>query len=632
MMNKTEMTSAPFRMHFYAVDFDEELSFLSGSILNRQRDFVVRAISTIQKMYSHKIVLIGHSLGGTVLHALPAHPRFNISDMGLIIILASPISAPPIVMDEAMISFYGSMKEAWVSRKDELSDVGLVSYSGGSKDFQVPDHLATIHDGHHIVHRPSWSIRGVDTPVDHLCILWCNQLARHSTRILYNYGVEEVSKDVPRSANAVVWEFFREESRMSANNIESLADPIKIGIFDYPWVSRVYRGAMNSSKKFFELEFISPFMVYSVLVESPCEMTMLFIYSNSLARSATAKGSAKVMTVDLPYGLDSSTGHIALEGKKSCEFDLTVRPDVFYAWYLLLISNLNLVIHFTFSVLVALTLLEKLKSFDRIHFLGRLGYYLNSSIAFLLFLSCAYNYGIRECVFAVTIFYLISSVYFIAELVRYVRDKIFCAIPLCLKLCNAVLALFVIVLSPVNAYLANSAIALLIALGGMDDDSDFDDEQLESPQSSQSGSVVGILDGTLDDPKRHARAQHNALERRRRDNIKDMYISLKDVVPDMQNERASRAVILRRAIEVIEEKQQQRADLKADCDRLRSEMAELEREVARLRENLAKPIESNRSSISGECSPQPASLSAVVKMEPECGLFDVGCLTLVVLT
>ncbi|KIH54766.1 PGAP1-like protein, partial [Ancylostoma duodenale] len=145
MMNKTEMTSAPFRMHFYAVDFDEELSFLSGSILNRQRDFVVRAISTIQKMYSHKIVLIGHSLGGTVLHALPAHPRFTISNMGLVIILASPISAPPIVMDEAMISFYESMQKAWASRKDELRHVGLVSYSGGSKDFQVPDHLATIH-------------------------------------------------------------------------------------------------------------------------------------------------------------------------------------------------------------------------------------------------------------------------------------------------------------------------------------------------------------------------------------------------------------------------------------------------------------------------------------------------------
>ncbi|KAK5970287.1 Helix-loop-helix DNA-binding domain protein [Trichostrongylus colubriformis] len=109
----------------------------------------------------------------------------------------------------------------------------------------------------------------------------------------------------------------------------------------------------------------------------------------------------------------------------------------------------------------------------------------------------------------------------------------------------------------------------------MDDESDYDDEQ-ESPLSSQGG--TGSADGVVDDHKRHARAQHNALERRRRDNIKDMYTSLKDAVPDMQNERASRAVILRRAIEVIEEKQQQRAELQADCDRLRSETAELERE------------------------------------------------------
>lgn len=40
-----------------------------------------------------------------------------------------------------------------------------------------------------------------------------------------------------------------------------------------------------------------------------------------------------------------------------------------------------------------------------------------------------------------------------------------------------------------------------------------------------------------DDPKRHARAQHNALERRRRDNIKDMYSSLRDAVPEMNSER-----------------------------------------------------------------------------------------------
>lgn len=41
----------------------------------------------------------------------------------------------------------------------------------------------------------------------------------------------------------------------------------------------------------------------------------------------------------------------------------------------------------------------------------------------------------------------------------------------------------------------------------------------------------------LSDSKRQARAQHNALERRRRDNIKDMYTSLKEEIPNFSNDR-----------------------------------------------------------------------------------------------
>ncbi|KAK6756371.1 hypothetical protein RB195_014654 [Necator americanus] len=442
MMNKTEMTSAPFRMHFYAVDFNEELSFLSGSILNRQRNFVVKAISTIQKLYSRKIVLIGHSLGGTVIYALPAHPRYDISKMGLVIILASPISAPPILMDEEMNSFYDSMQKAWHSRHDGLQHVGLVSYSGGSKDFQIPDHLAAIKGNRQAVHRPSWSIRGVDTPVDHLCILWCNQLTRHSTRILYNYGMEELSKSHPRSAT----------------------DVGKIGIFDYPWVSRMYRGTMKNSKKFFELEFTSPYMVYSVSLASTCDMTMLFVYSNSWARSGASEGSSKTMKVDLPYGLNTSAGHIVLEGKAGCEFDMTVRPDVFYACYLLLISNVNMLLHFTFSVLVTFTVMEKLLGSKWICPLSRDGYYVNGVIVLLLFFSFTYTVWILECVLAVSIFYSLSCAYFVASVVRYVRDKIYSSISLCQKLNEKVLKLLIVVLLPINTHIANSSIALLIAL------------------------------------------------------------------------------------------------------------------------------------------------------------------------
>ncbi|ETN69155.1 PGAP1-like protein [Necator americanus] len=432
MMNKTEMTSAPFRMHFYAVDFNEELSFLSGSILNRQRNFVVKAISTIQKLYSRKIVLIGHSLGGTVIYALPAHPRYDISKMGLVIILASPISAP---------------------RKFSIA-----------RSKQSIIEMLNKFQNRQAVHRPSWSIRGVDTPVDHLCILWCNQLTRHSTRILYNYGMEELSKSHPRSASAVIKDFFQEESRLNMSNVDSLADVGKIGIFDYPWVSRMYRGTMKNSKKFFELEFTSPYMVYSVSLASTCDMTMLFVYSNSWARSGASEGSSKTMKVDLPYGLNTSAGHIVLEGKAGCEFDMTVRPDVFYACYLLLISNVNMLLHFTFSVLVTFTVMEKLLGSKWICPLSRDGYYVNGVIVLLLFFSFTYTVWILECVLAVSIFYSLSCAYFVASVVRYVRDKIYSSISLCQKLNETVLKLIIVVLLPINTHIANSSIALLIAL------------------------------------------------------------------------------------------------------------------------------------------------------------------------
>uniref|UniRef100_A0A0K0D9A2 BHLH domain-containing protein n=1 Tax=Angiostrongylus cantonensis TaxID=6313 RepID=A0A0K0D9A2_ANGCA len=74
-----------------------------------------------------------------------------------------------------------------------------------------------------------------------------------------------------------------------------------------------------------------------------------------------------------------------------------------------------------------------------------------------------------------------------------------------------------------------------------------------------------LVDNLYDDHKR----DHSALEQTRKDNIEGMYTSLKDMVPDIQNKRASRAVILRSAIELIEAKQRERAHLQAECDRMR---------------------------------------------------------------
>ncbi|KAF8354146.1 mxl-1 [Pristionchus pacificus] len=109
-----------------------------------------------------------------------------------------------------------------------------------------------------------------------------------------------------------------------------------------------------------------------------------------------------------------------------------------------------------------------------------------------------------------------------------------------------------------------------------------DESDIDDPMEELSAEELKQLD-----PKKHARAQHNALERRRRDNIKDMYSNLGRTVADTSTERASRAQILRKAIESIEEKQ-------IECRRKEAELAAIEAENAELERRCREMIEKRK--------------------------------------
>lgn len=64
------------------------------------------------------------------------------------------------------------------------------------------------------------------------------------------------------------------------------------------------------------------------------------------------------------------------------------------------------------------------------------------------------------------------------------------------------------------------------------------------------------------------RDHHNALERRRRDLIKDSFCKLRDVVPSLQGEKASRAQILKKAAEYIQAMRKKNQTNQADIDEL----------------------------------------------------------------
>jgi len=66
--------------------------------------------------------------------------------------------------------------------------------------------------------------------------------------------------------------------------------------------------------------------------------------------------------------------------------------------------------------------------------------------------------------------------------------------------------------------------------------------------------------------KADKRAHHNALERKRRDHIKDSFTVLRDSIPTIQGEKSSRAQILNKSTEYIKSK-------RADVESLQAQLA-----------------------------------------------------------
>jgi len=78
------------------------------------------------------------------------------------------------------------------------------------------------------------------------------------------------------------------------------------------------------------------------------------------------------------------------------------------------------------------------------------------------------------------------------------------------------------------------------------------------------------------------RAHHNALERKRRDHIKDSFTGLRDAIPTMQGDKSSRAQILRKASEYITHMRGKQSKNEQDCEDLRRQNAHLERQIRAL--------------------------------------------------
>ncbi|XP_050694357.1 protein max-like isoform X2 [Eriocheir sinensis] len=106
-----------------------------------------------------------------------------------------------------------------------------------------------------------------------------------------------------------------------------------------------------------------------------------------------------------------------------------------------------------------------------------------------------------------------------------------------------------------------------------DEERDID---IESDDDESLGTARGEFQFASQAEKR---AHHNALERKRRDHIKDSFCSLRDSVPSLQGEKASRAQILKKAADYIEFMRRKNSAHQQDIDDLKKQNNLLENQI-----------------------------------------------------
>lgn len=192
-MRKSERSN--YHFNYFSVDYQEELSALYGPFLNQQTEYLSHCITRILQCYSHlkekpiSVIAVGHSMGGLVIRGLFSQPNFNPNLISTIINLATPQTKPVLSLDPELYSYYELLNNYWLQYAEKtLQNVSVVSLGGGTRDNLVPSNLCTLDDistNPHHVNMLTTNIPLVWRSTDHQCIVWCNELVRFETHMLF---------------------------------------------------------------------------------------------------------------------------------------------------------------------------------------------------------------------------------------------------------------------------------------------------------------------------------------------------------------------------------------------------------------------------------------------------------------
>ncbi|CAD1810028.1 PGAP1-like family protein [Candida parapsilosis] len=193
------------KLDFFTIDFNEDFTAFHGRTILDQAEYANEAVKFILDLYSTRsnppksVIVIGHSMGGIVARIMMTLPDYLPGSVEDILTLSSPHSTSPLTFDGDLSTIYSAVDKFWYCgftncstttgtaklnqlssvAHERLQNVALISITGGALDSTLPADYTTL--GYLVPKSNGFTafttgIPQVWTPIDHLAIVWCQQL------------------------------------------------------------------------------------------------------------------------------------------------------------------------------------------------------------------------------------------------------------------------------------------------------------------------------------------------------------------------------------------------------------------------------------------------------------------------
>ncbi|QPG75875.1 hypothetical protein FOA43_003261 [Brettanomyces nanus] len=178
-------------LDFFSADFNGDFTAFHGQTMMDQSEYLNDAVKFILSLYqdnptpARSVILLAHSMGGIVARVMLSLPNHLEGSVNTILTLAAPHSAPPATFDGKLLRVFKKTDDFWRNEFSKsggrLENVTIVSITGGILDNMLPADYTTLTglvpetNGLAVT---TTGIPGVWTPIDHLAIVWCDQLRR----------------------------------------------------------------------------------------------------------------------------------------------------------------------------------------------------------------------------------------------------------------------------------------------------------------------------------------------------------------------------------------------------------------------------------------------------------------------